>query len=121
MVAVSVQLFRVGRTIVSGWSLTFGHPRSAENVVSLQENSHRIPSGNVVYNDRMQSLVGAIERSAATTSHVSPANQRAIILPHRFDGTASQAGQQNTKLDRRISRGPASAVRAPVKAIRNAA
>lgn len=121
MVAVSVQLFRVGRTIVSGWALSFGQPRSADNVVSVSSNTDAMPSGNVVYNERMQSLVGAIERSATATSSVSPTTQRAIFLPHRLSAEGGPSGKQNIYSDRRISRGPAQAIRAPVKAIRNAA
>ena len=121
MVAVSVQLFRVGRTIVSGWTLSAGQQHAADNVVSVQPNAEAMSSGNVVYNERMQSLVGAIERSAIVTSNNSSASQRAIMLPHRFNGDAVQAGQQNSQADRRILRGPVKAVRAPIKAIRNAA
>ena len=121
MVAVSVQLFRVGRTIVSGWSLPFGQQRVADNMVSVAPQSTQVAAGNMVYNERMQSLVGAIERSAVATSNFSSGNQRAIMLPQRLNVDAVQTGQQAVHSDRRISRGPVSAVRAPIKAIRNAA
>ena len=121
MVAVSVQLFRIGRTIVSGWTLSFGQQRSADNPVSVQTNMEALQSGNMVYNERMQSLVGAIERSALPSAAFSPASQRGIMLPVQFNTDAAQAGQKNTSTDRRISRGPNNAVRAPVKAVRNAA
>ncbi len=121
MVAVSMQLFRIGRTIVSGWTLSFGQSRAAENLVSVSTNTDQLPSSNVVYNERMQSLVGAIERSAAAGASMNHGNQRAILLPQRFAGDAIPSGQQNIHSDRRISRGPVNAVRAPVKAIRNAA
>ncbi len=121
MVAVSVQLFRVGRTIVSGWSLPIGQQRVADNMVSVAPQSTQAASGNMVYNERMQSLVGAIERSAVATSNFSSGNQRAIMLPQRLNVDAVQTGQQTVHSDRRISRGPVNAVRAPIKAIRNAA
>jgi type IV secretion system protein VirB6 len=122
MVAVSVQLFRVGRTIVSGWTLSFSPNRAAEtSPVNVQAHQDSGQPANVIYNERMQSLVGSIERSAMTTSNVSAANQRAILLPQRFDGDNAQARQDNIHSDRRISRGRITAVRTPVKAIRNAA
>lgn len=121
MVAVSVQLFRIGRTIVSGWTLSFGQQRAADNLTPVSAATDAMPSGNVVYNERMQSLVGAIERSAATTASIGPASQRAILMPQRFAGDVIPSGPQNIQSDRRISRGPVNAVRAPVKAIRNAA
>ena len=122
MVAVSVQLFRIGRTIVSGWTLAFGQNRSADNApVTVQSHHDSAQPANVIYNERMQSLVASIERSAMATSTISAANQRAILLPQRFDGDSAHARQDNINADRRISRGRVTAVRAPVKAIRNAA
>jgi type IV secretion system protein VirB6 len=122
MVAVSVQLFRIGRTIVSGWTLAFGQNRSADNApVTVQSSHDSTQPANVIYNERMQSLVGSIERSAMATSTISAANQRAILLPQRFDGDSTQGRQDNFNADRRISRGRVTAVRAPIKAIRNAA
>ena len=121
MVAVSVQLFRVGRIIVSGWTISFGQQQGVGTQVSVPAGLESISPSNVIYNERMQSLVGAIERSAVVSSSMSPASQRAIMLPHRFDADAVQAGPKNSYSDRRISRGPVNAVRAPVKAVRNAA
>jgi type IV secretion system protein VirB6 len=121
MVAVSVQLFRIGRTIVSGWTLSFGQQRSVDNLVSVPAADVPMPSSNVVYNERMQSLVGAIERSAAATANMGPGNPRRILLPQPAYADANQAGQKNNYSDRRISRGPVNAVRAPIKAIRNVA
>ncbi len=121
MVAVSVQLFRVGRTIVSGWSLPIGQQRVADNMVAAAPQSTQMAPGNMVYNERMQSLVGAIERSAVATSNFSSGNERAIMLPQRLNVDTVQTGQQAVHSDRRISRGPVNAVRAPIKAIRNAA
>ena len=121
MVAVAVQLFRIGRTIVSGWTLPFGQHRAADNLVSAPAADVPMPSNNVVYNERMQSLVGAIERSAAAAANMDPGNPRRILLPQPAYADASQAGQKNNYSDRRISRGPVNAVRAPIKAIRNVA
>lgn len=122
MVAVSVQLFHIGRTIVSGWTLSFGQSRGADHtLVTVSANHETTQPANVIYNERMQSLVGSIERSAMATSTISAANQRAILLPQRFDGDSAHARQDNLNSDRRISRGRVTAVRAPVKAIRNAA
>ncbi len=122
MVAVSVQLFRVGRTIVGGWNISFDQSSAAATApVVVQSNSDVIQPSNVIYNERMQSLVGSIERSAMATSSIGAANQRAILLPHRFDGDSAQPRQDNIHSDRRISRGRVNAVRAPIKAIRNAA
>ena len=121
MVAVAVQLFRIGRTIVSGWTLPFGQHRAADNSVSAPAADVPMPSSNVVYNERMQSLVGAIERSAAATANMGPGNARRILLPQPAYADANQAGQPNNYSDRRISRGPVNAVRAPIKAIRNVA
>jgi type IV secretion system protein VirB6 len=121
MVAVSVQLFRVGRMIVSGWTLSFGQQKAPDNLVSVQSSGQTLSSSNVIHNERMHSLVGAIERSAVTNSTMSTTSQRAIMLPQRVDVDAAPALQQNIHSDRRISRGPVKAVRAPIKAIRNAA
>lgn len=121
MVAVAVQLFRIGRTIVSGWTLSLGQRRASDNLASAPAATDPLPSNNVVYNERMQSLVGAIERSAAASASMSPGNPRRILLPQPLYAEAGQAGLQNSYPDRRISRGPVNAVRAPVKAIRNVA
>jgi type IV secretion system protein VirB6 len=121
MVAVAVQLFRIGRTIVSGWTLPFGQHRAVDNMASAPAADVPVPSNNVVYNERMQSLVGAIERSAAATANMGPGNPRRILLPQPSYADANQAGQKNNYSDRRISRGPVNAVRAPIKAIRNVA
>ena len=120
MVAVAVQLFRIGRTIVSGWTLSFGQRRPIDNQVSAPVANDPLPSSNVVYNERMQSLIGAIERSAQATAS-SPGNPRGILLPQRVYSDADHAAQQISYSDRRISRGPVHAVRAPIKAIRNVA
>ena len=121
MVAVAVQLFRIGRTIVSGWTLSFGQGRTIDSQVSAPVANVPMPSSNIVYNERMQSLIGAIERSAAATASSSPSNPRGILLPQRVNADADQARQKTSYSDRRISRGPVNAVRAPIKAIRNVA
>ncbi|WP_295496380.1 type IV secretion system protein [Sphingorhabdus sp. EL138] len=121
MVAVAVQLFRIGRTIVSGWTLSFGQGRTIDSQVSAPVANVPMPSSNIVYNERMQSLIGAIERSAAATASSSPSNPRGILLPQRVNADADQARQKTSYSDRRISRGPVNAIRAPIKAIRNVA
>lgn len=122
MLAVSVLLFRIGHTIVSGWTLPFSENRTAGNApVTVQSHHDTALPSNVIYNERMQSLVGSIERSAMVNSSISAVNQRAILLPPRFDGDSAQARQDNFNSDRRISQGRVTAVRAPLKAIRNAA
>lgn len=123
MVAVSVQLFRVGRTIVSGWTVSIGQNRASDSTsIVVQAPVDAVQPANVIYNERMQSLVGSIERSAMTTSTISAANQRAILLPQRFDSDGVQGRPDNNiHSDRRIARGRVTAVRAPVKSIRNAA
>ena len=80
-----------------------------------------LPASNVVYNERMQSMVSAIERSATMTSSTGTANQRAILLPQRFDYDSPSQVKDEMKTDRRIARGRVNAVRAPIKAVRNAA
>jgi type IV secretion system protein VirB6 len=121
MVAVAVQLFRLGRTIVSGWTLSSGQRHTIDNQISAPVAHYPLPSSNVVYNERMQSLIGAIERSAAVTASSSPGNPRGILLPQRIYSDADHAAQKTSYSDRRISRGPVHAVRAPIKAIRNVA
>jgi type IV secretion system protein VirB6 len=121
MVAVAVQLFRIGRTIVSGWTLSFGQRHTIDNQISAPVAHDPLPSSNVVYNERMQSLIGAIERSAAVTASSSPGNPRGILLPQQIYSDADHAAQKTSYSDRRISRGPVHAVRAPIKAIRNIA
>ena len=122
MVAVSIQLFRVGRTIVGGWTLSFGQNRTADHsLLTLQSNHDAAQPATVIYNERMQSLVGSIERSIMATSTISATNQRAILLPQRFDGDSAQLRRDNIHSDRRVSRGRVTAVRAPVKPIRNTA
>lgn len=122
MVAVSVQLFRIGRTIVGGWALSFGQSSTADNApMILQPHHDAAQPASVIYNERMQSLVGSIERSAIATSNNNAANQRAILLPQRSDSDSAPIRQDSIHPDRRVFRGRITAVRAPVKAIRNAA
>jgi type IV secretion system protein VirB6 len=123
MVAVSVQLFRVGRTIVSGWTLSFGQNNITGNTQApVSEAVYQNSSASVVYNERMQSLVGSIERTAmANASSPAASVQRAILMPPRFE-TGDQPSRSDTaQVSRRITRGRVTAVRAPIKAIRSAA
>jgi type IV secretion system protein VirB6 len=122
MVAVSVQLFRIGRVIVSGWSMASA--QSASSIAPPAPAPFILDQGqsqNLVFNERMQSMVGAIERTALTTSSPTASIQRAILLPQRFEGDVSQTASNNTLAERRITRGRVSAIRAPIKPIRNAA
>jgi type IV secretion system protein VirB6 len=123
MAAVSVQLFRVGRTIVSGWTLPFGQSKAMENtLVSDPAAFGQNPSANLVYNERMQSLVGSIERTAmASASSPGASVQRAILLPPRFEMGDQPSLSDNAQVNRRITRGRVTAIRAPIKAIRSAA
>jgi hypothetical protein len=75
----------------------------------------------MIYNERMQSMVSAIERNASIAAPVSAANQRAILLPQRVETEGSAQRTTEMKADRRIARGRVTAVRAPIKAVRNAA
>ncbi len=123
MVAVSVQLFRIGRTIVSGWTLSFGRSDVIANTPDpLPATFDQNASANVVYNERMQSLVSSIERTAmASTLSPNASVQRAVVLPPRFE-TGDQSSRSDTsQANRRITRGRVTAVRAPIKAIRSAA
>ena len=121
-VAVAVQLFRIGRTIVSGWTISL-QSSTAAHAPQVQGTQAAIAASApaMMYNERMQSMVSAIERTAHITTPASAANQRAILLPHRMDTEGSAQRTNDMKTDRRISRGRVTAVRAPIKAVRNAA
>ena len=121
-VAVAVQLFRIGRTIVSGWTISL-QSNTAAHAPQVQGTQAAIAASApaMMYNERMQSMVSAIERTAHITTPASAANQRAILLPHRIDTEGSAQRTNDMKTDRRISRGRVTAVRAPIKAVRNAA
>ena len=121
-VAVAVQLFRIGRTIVSGWTISL-QSNTAAHAPQVQGTQAAIATSApaMMYNERMQSMVSAIERTAHITTPASAANQRAILLPHRMDTEGSAQRTNDMKTDRRISRGRVTAVRAPIKAVRNAA
>ena len=121
-VAVAVQLFRIGRTIVSGWTISL-QSNTAAHAPQVQGTQAAIAASApaMMYNERMQSMVSAIERTAHITTPASAANQRAILLPHRMDTEGSAQRTNDMKTDRRISRGRVTAVRAPIKAVRNAA
>jgi type IV secretion system protein VirB6 len=123
MVAVAVMLFRIGGTIVSGWSLHFGQQRGVNNAATPPSVTEPLPTTNILFNERMQSMIGAIERSAATSTSMgsSAGNPRGMLLPQRVIADIYPTAQPNAYSDRRIARGPVNAVRAPIKAIRNRA
>lgn len=121
-VAVSVQLFRIGRTIVGGWTLSFGSQSLPDNLHSpVPTMAVEAQGSQMVYNERMQNMVSAIERTALASSSAGTSNQRAIMLPRRFESETISNRKDDMKTDRRISRGRVTAVRAPIKSIRNAA
>jgi type IV secretion system protein VirB6 len=123
MLVVAIQLFRIGRTIVSGWTLVAG-PSSVASAALTDGAASTSHSQSVIpqYNDRIQSLVGAIERTSMTqlAAAASPM-QRSIMLPARADIAAGSAQDLGTNPDRRIARNRALAPRAPIKPFRSAA
>ena len=124
MVAVSVQLFRIGRTIVGGWTISLGQASApAAAHMAAQPAMAADASAPIVYNERMQALVGSIERAAlaTTTTSSSVAPQRQMLLPLRTDYQGAVAPLNPAQADRRIARGRVAAVRAPIKPVRNAA
>jgi type IV secretion system protein VirB6 len=122
MVAVSVQLVRIGRTIVGGWAIGFGRAGAAAPADIIAPSAPLVSTdAPVVYNERMQALVGSIERSAITASSTTTAPQRQMLLPLRTDLYSAPPQPGTPQSDRRVARGRISAVRAPVKPVRNAA
>jgi type IV secretion system protein VirB6 len=122
MVAVSVQLFRIGRTIVGGWTIQFGAATQTIGGMSAQSAASTEAATPVIYNERMQALVGSIERAAlATSSTSSTAPNRTLLLPQRTDLGSAPLAANAAMSDRRIARGRVAAVRAPIKPVRNAA
>ncbi len=121
MVAVSIQLFRVGRTIVGGWSIAFGQNPARDQAPMPAPLTMEQQPANLVYNERMQSLVGSIERTALSSANTTSSAQRAIVLPPRLETGPSQSRADTGRTDRSMTRGRVSAVRAPIKAVRSAA
>lgn len=121
MVAVSVQLFRIGRTIVSGWTVQFGGATPSVSGSPAQSTSNSEAAVPIIYNERMQALVGSIERAAIATSSSTTAPGRQILLPQRADYASAPPAAAPATSDRRIARGRVAAVRAPIKPVRNAA
>ena len=122
MVAVAVQLFRIGRTIVGGWSINLGQPHTAANTgAAPQAMAASSADAPVVYNERMQAMIGSIERATIAASAPSTGPQRQILLPVRSDIASAPAQTNLAVTDRRLSRGRVAAVRAPIKPVRNAA
>jgi type IV secretion system protein VirB6 len=122
MVAVSVQLFRIGRTIVGGWTVGLGQSAPANVPSATAPGAATADAAPLVYNERMQALVGSIERAAIANSTANTATpQRQILLPARRDNAAAPTAATAMQPDRRVARGRVSAVRAPIKPVRNAA
>ena len=121
MVAVAVQLFRIGRTIVGGWTIQLGTAPAASMPAPVMPAMAGEGSSPVLYNERTQALVGSIERAAVATASMASAPQRQILLPQRSEFTATPAASNAASADRRITRGRVAAVRAPIKPARNAA
>jgi type IV secretion system protein VirB6 len=123
MVAVSVQLFRVGRTIVNGWTLSFGQHVMTDTppppaVLAVGQNQTSEP----MFNERIQSLVCSIERTAQAHPAMAAPNQRSIHLLQRQDADITQSrADGGSNPDRRIARGSTTTQRAPIKPFRNAA
>ncbi len=130
--AVAIQLFRVGRTIVSGWTLSAGQnllpAQDAQTQTLMVTNNGQTSISQPVYNERVQSIVNSIERSAMSlaSSPVAVSVQRSILMSQSRD-TASvvdaggRSGGNGNNPDRRISYGRPSLQRAPIKPFRNAA
>ena len=122
MVAVAVQLFRIGRTIVGGWTIQFGAAPATTSGTAAQPGMAGESAAPLIYNERMQALVGSIERAAvATASASTTAPSRQILLPERSALLQAPAAASPASADRRIARGRVAAVRAPIKPVRNAA
>lgn len=121
MVAVAVQLFRIGRTIVGGWTIQLGGAPAAPSPAAAAPAMAGEGGAPTIYNERMQALVGSIERAAVATGSVAAAPQRQILLPQRSEFAATPTPASVASTDRRITRGRVAAVRAPIKPARNAA
>lgn len=121
MVAVAIQLFRIGRTIVGGWSISLGQAQATPVGTAAPQSAANGADAPVVYNERMQALVGSIERAATAASTPSHAPQRQILLPMRTDIGSAPVSPNMAVTDRRLSRGRVAPVRAPIKPVRNAA
>lgn len=121
MVAVAIQLFRIGRTIVGGWSISLGQTQATPVATAAPQSAANGADAPVVYNERMQALVGSIERAAVAASTPSHAPQRQILLPMRTDIRSAPAQTNMAVTDRRLPRGRVASVRAPIKPVRNAA
>jgi type IV secretion system protein VirB6 len=131
MIAVCVQLFRVGRTIISGWTMPQGLVPFAPGTASTGATplaADPALSPQMAYADRVQSLIGSIEKTALASSAQTQlqsqgGGSRAILLPPRMaDATPHSAANSNFaqrgKLQSRTS-ARISAVRAPIRPIRS--
>lgn len=123
VVAVSVQLFRIGRTIVGGWTLGLATPVPAGAPALAPSPPLAVGAAPLVYNERMQALVGSIERAAITASATATtAPQRQIMMPMNRDiAPALPLAAKPMAPTRQTPGGRITAGRAPVKPVRSAA
>ncbi len=121
MAAVAVQLFRIGRTIVSGWTIPVGKSPSSEVAapsVLAPQAADQSQSSNVIFNERIQSMIGALERPSQSSIQSDLAVQRMIIMPPTPNGETAQPRTDALKPSRAIGRGPTGGGRAPIKPFR---
>ena len=124
MAAVAVQLFRIGRTIVSGWTIPFGKSPSLEAVAPsplAPPSADQSQSSNVIFNERIQSMIGALERPSPDHIQSDLAVQRMILMPQTPGSETAQPRADALKPNRAIGRGPTGGGRAPIKPFRIAA
>lgn len=122
MAAVAVQLFRTGRTIVGGWSIRFGETATTNAPpLALGSPSNQAQPANFIVNERMQSLVSSIERTALAAQNQGSLATRSITIPHRLESTSAPSRAIPNVAGRGVGRGSVTAYRAPVKPYRNAA
>lgn len=122
MVAVSVQLLRVGRTIVGGWEWPWARSDTqGQTLIATASSDGPVAQSAPPFNERIQSLVGSIERSAASNPLIAASAQRAILLPPRNDQDSAQPKVSNMNPDRRIAYRKAMVHRGPIKPFRSAA
>ncbi len=126
MLVISVQLFRVGRTIVSGWTLNTAQAASApaqdgpaSSAITVTANA--TTASTPIYNERIQSLIGSVERSSHAHGSATPSVQRTMFLPQQLAPATALPRGEVTNPDRRIAGGRTVARRAPVKPYRSAA
>jgi type IV secretion system protein VirB6 len=124
MGAVAIQLFRIGRTIVSGWTLSFGKPGHSKvgmSPLAFGPNTDNRETANVVFNERIQSMIGALDRPNQGERYSDLAVQRAILLPQTNEVDSFQPRGEDVGPNRKIASGTNGATRAPIKPFRIAA